>query len=479
MALSSKTEGMDAALNTSVERQKSILAQQQNELEALSLGQRLEGCTVALTAEIERVGTDVASKVFEVPEYKDLVDTIHNKQVTLLKAFAIWQKAQGSNAEPGISKTVAGLELAAIELIETIKTKMGLRALGIDPGVVVSEIQPEASNQESETTPRIEQSSNSQVLVRSKNTNYEFPTTLKSNIIPVSEPPISSHEVAVSAYASQLTSAASRKTRSKAGSKASSKVSSAAKLQINLEEAEMKVAAEFNAARDKRAQRILARDIAKAKQKLREEDELRQRKLREEEELRQQKLREEEEERKQRLDDEKEEREAQIEMKKASIQARKQALDAHEKESQGKSSMAGGTLSIAEIDPMDKVKAYMGDLIKHELEAGLQAELKRTGFELPDNVNSTAKFSTQNKCERKHDLPSVKGAHKDNEVKTEINSCAFKAERFPLPTYTTPVASAHYTWTSQSQPILPTDLKSHPLTHKIEPTSQSQPYPPT
>ena len=84
MALSSKTEGMDAALNTSVERQKSILAQQQNELEALSLGQRLEGCTVALTAEIERVSTDVASKVFEVPEYRDLVDTIHNKQVALL-----------------------------------------------------------------------------------------------------------------------------------------------------------------------------------------------------------------------------------------------------------------------------------------------------------------------------------------------------------------------------------------------------------
>ena len=464
MALSNKTEGMDAALNTSVERQKAILAQQQQELDALSLGQKLEGCTVALTVDIERVSTEVASKVFEVPEYRDLVDTIHNKQVELLKAFASWQKAQGSKAEPGIDKKVASLELAAIRLIETIKAKMGLQTLGIDPGALDSDILPEASNQGSEITSKIEQSNKSQVLVRPKNTNiYEFPTTQKSDIIPVNEPVTSLHEAAVSAYASQLSLATSRKTKSKAGSKASSKVSSAAKLQLNLDEAEMKVAAKFNAERDKRAQRILTRDIAKAKQKLIEEDKLRQRRLQEEEELR-----------KQKLDDEKEEREAQIKMKEASIQARKQALDAHEKESQGKSSVAGGILSIAEIDPLDKVKAYMGGLIKHELEADLQADLKKNDFELPDNVDPATKLSTQKERDRKYEHPSVKGAYKDNEVKTEINSCAFKTERFPMPTYTTPVAGAHYTWTSQPQPALPTGWKNHPLTHKIEPLTYDQ-----
>ena len=227
MAQNNSLESMAVAHNSSMECQKTILAQQQQELDTVLLGTELEDHTVDLTAEVERIGKEVNQGVFEVPQYKEFVDIIYKKQTGLLKAFVQWKRAQGTDAEPAVGKRVATLEVAAIELIKLIKSKMGLIALGIGLGSEGLNKPSKAIDEDNYRFPTKRDSGaieKSKPSVSTKTKTPEFPTTQESETTLKNGPLSSSqHEVVSSAYAGHLAAAKTRKTGSKAGSKASSK----------------------------------------------------------------------------------------------------------------------------------------------------------------------------------------------------------------------------------------------------------------
>ena len=422
-----------------------------------------------------------------------------------------WEWFQ-SRARSG--KTVAALELAAIDLIKIIQSKMGYKALGIDselsalseppiveidkayrfPTAQVSELSSKSEQTDSTktffpTTQESETTETSATKISKSSTVIEpvkllFPTTQASESATKSGlPGVSQHEVVSSAYAGHLATAAPRKASSKAASKCSSKASSAAKLRLRLEEAEVKIQAQYSAELDMRAQRVLARNAVKAKEQQQREEEEHRRKMerakeqqqREEEEHRrrierakEQQQREEEENRL-RLEDEKDAREAQIRMKMASIHAKKLVIDEYDDELEEKQSQKAVSLGIAEVDPLDKAAAFVGNLFKLEFEVHKQAELKKVAEKSSEVLKSVTQISTQNVSDRKGESASVKGGIKTHEVKGEISN-TLKLEHFPLPTYTTPVADLHSAWASQAAPA--PVISGFP--HKIEPLAYNR-----
>ena len=207
-----------------------------------------------------------------------------------------------------------------------------------------------------------------------------------------------------SEYARRLAASAPRKVSSKASSRATSKASSAVRLQVKLEEAEAKVEAEFSREMTERAQRQLSREM---KQK--------------------------EEERRRQLEDEAEEREALLRKKRASIQARKEVIDALEEERSERADSL--SLGLTEVTPMDKAAAFVGGIGSNGNEK-IPVELTVS--------NKNSEINSFSAPLRLNDQETV-GRCKAEPLYT--SSVVFTSGT--MPTYTSPMTDSHYAWASK------------------------------
>ena len=232
-----------------------------------------------------------------------------------------------------------------------------------------------------------------------------------------------------SEYARRLAASAPRKVSSKASSRATSKASSAARLQVKLEEAEAKVEAEFSREMTERAQRQLSREINQKQQELKRK----------------------EEERRSQLEDEAEEREALLRKKRASIQARKEVIDALEEERSERADSL--SLGLTEVTPMDKAAAFVGGIGSNGNEK-IPVELTVS--------NKNSEINSFSAPLRLNDQETV-GRCKAEPLYT--SSVVFTSGT--MPTYTSPMTDSHYAWASKQAHH--TNLPSK-LVPKIEPS---------
>ena len=396
MAYSSNTEGLEAALNASLERQRALVVEPTPKQIQKKWGSNLERVMVSLTAEVERIGKEMERGDHTVAECKAYIDIIHGEKMTLGKIFAQWQRAGGVGADTGVEKTVEAIEQAAENLIKNIRDTLD-RVRPEKSSVPIPTIEQGASPKTAgiQSTPKQKKTQSEKSHF---NNSREITTT---SVTPTEFTRTASHAITTptqtenSAYANQLISSRSQgsKKGSKRSSKAGSKASSAAKLKLKFDEVEAEIDAKFSAEATARSQRVLARNENKAEQERKRqaekveieqrrqreqlESELRERRLREQLEAEQREQREqlEQEHRRheeqlklerERIEEEAAEREASIRKKEATIKAKKIALEAFiEENSVGEGSLS---LGVTEIAPSEKVKAYVSQAVKFEPE---------------------------------------------------------------------------------------------------------------
>ena len=124
MAQNSPSDGLEAVLNASLERQRTVMAEQTHKQQVLLLGQSLERLLVSLTKEIETIAKDVGREAFSVSDYADQINRIRVDKKGLLVTYSQWEKLNSDNADPAVGRSVAALELTANKLIEDIRLEM-------------------------------------------------------------------------------------------------------------------------------------------------------------------------------------------------------------------------------------------------------------------------------------------------------------------------------------------------------------------
>ena len=406
MAHSDPTEGMEMALNASMERQRALHSQQSQNLKLV--GKNLGRLMTSLTAEVERIDREMEQGGHTVMECKKFIDDIHGIKMTLDKTFAEWQRIGGGEEdrklETGVERSINEIRFEADKLIKNISdaiSKVSSKRVSVSTSQGIHSMNPGAP-----TTSRDNSVTAVSTCQGTPLANPGVPTTPEESEIPTerSSPEESqdtvpkefaAKEVNVSStsipeqedsitYAKKLLTANTMKgkKRSKTGSKATSKVSSAAKLRLRLEEAEARVDAQFSAELTQRDQRALTRNENKAeleRQRHAEEVAMEQRiqKERLEMEHREQRQRMEMEHRRheeqlrierERMEEEARERDADLRRREATIKAKQLELEKYIEES----SVGDGSLSlgVTEIAPSEKVKAYMGQSVKFEKGVG-------------------------------------------------------------------------------------------------------------
>ena len=481
MAESNPTEGLQAALNSSIERQKELLAQEEGTHGKLLLGKKLERYMVELTAEVLRISGEVEQHSHTEPDCKKFIDSLHDSKMTLLKTFAQWHRISGPSADPAVGRSVGALELSTNKLITDIKGRMdSVTPVKKPPPVAQAEevVRPKIRKDSTKEVSTLTNESNPTPISNTSitNLNNSSQTGLPEELVPDSSVPndpseVPQSKVTVSEYAKLLTNITPRKTGSKIGSrnrsKTGSKASSAVKLQLKIEEAEAKVEAEYNEELTARSQRKIKRDMERAKRQARED---------------------------------KEEREALMRKKLAKIQVKKKIIDEYDEEQSRKSSAA--SLSVEEVAPSDKVAAYVngmvettvnsepkpttdkpeftdnerlnkaaalvGNLFELEFAANSQYE-SRLPLKIKDPKKSKIKVASVSKVnlvgERKDITPSVKGGRLVNKSAHHSFSTV---ETGGLPAYTTPITDLHYAWATRPLPA--------PRITPSNPTTESAPF---
>ena len=371
------TQGMESALNASIERRAALGSQQTHQRDVKILGTNLERLIVKLTADIEAIAEEADGREHTVQEYVVFVDNIYDTKLAMLKAFSEWLKLSGNEADPSVGVTVTNLELMATRLSDRLEAK--IKSIPVTKSVNQSEVTAKVltGRTGSKKGGRMEAEPKTiSVVVR--------PKSQPKKIVGMNESLIE-HQVDSSGYAKKLTTVApqgiGRKSEKGTVSKTTSKSSSAAKLQARIEENEAQMQAEFHREADERARRRMARDVKRAKENRqrqyaeewrRKEEEL----ARQEEEIVRQ-----EEEQKQRLEDEAEERAAALRAKEAEAKAKLKLIEQFEEEyaaSQGKTindEDSEPTLPSEEaVGSIDKAAAFVSELSKIRCQVNQQPD---------------------------------------------------------------------------------------------------------
>ena len=417
MAQGDPTEGMEMALNASMERQRALHSQQSQNSKLV--GKNLGRLMTSLTAEVERIDREMEQGGHTVMECKGFVDEIHGIKMSLDKTFAEWQRIGGGEEdkklETGVGRSINEIRFRADKLIKNISdaiskvaskrvsvsTSQGIHSTnpgapttsGGNPVTTVSTCQgAPLANPGVPTTP--EESEIPTKKLSTEESQDIAPKEFAAKEINVSSTAIPEQEESITYVKKLLTANTTKgKKRSKTGSKATSKASSAAKLKLRFEEAEARIDAEFSAEITQRDQRALIRNENKAeleRQRQAEEVEMEQRRQRErlEMELEQKKSRLEMEHREQRerlemenrrheeqlriererMEEEARERDADLRRREATIRAKQFELEKHLEE--GSSDDGSLSLGVTEIAPSEKVKAYVGQSVKFEKGVG-------------------------------------------------------------------------------------------------------------
>ena len=477
MAYSSNTEGLEAALNASLERQRALVVEPTPKQIQKKWGSNLERVMVSLTAEVERIGKEMERGDHTVAECKAYIDIIHGEKMTLGKIFAQWQRAGGVGADTGVEKTVEAIEQAAENLIKNIRDTLE-RVRPEKSSVPIPTIEQGASPKTAgiqstpkQKKPQSEKShfNNSREITTSSVTPTEL-TKTASHANTTSHAIITPTHTENSAYVKQLISSRSQgsKKGSKRSSKAGSKASSAAKLKLRFDEVEAKIDAEFSAEASARSQRVLVRNENKAEQERKRqaerveteqrrqreqlESELRERRLREKLETEQREQREqlEQEHRRheeqlklerERIEEEAAEREASIRKKEAMIRAKKIALETFiEENSVGEGSLS---LGVTEIAPSEKVKAYVSQAVKFEPEVCGQVNHYEVVPVEPVTIpklNFTNNIRNAGEIKSDYSITTNTGA--TGSVHDRCMSYPYKGH----PTYTAPTTELRYAW---------------------------------
>ena len=477
---------MKAALNSSLELHKSIIAQQKQELDKLLLGKKLERLMVDLTAEIERIGGEVENETHSEANYKIYIDTVHVIRMGLSKVFAQWKDAHGSKADPSVSKSVSSLELAANDLITRIAgrisyakspathTEHGARPkIPTNPVVSGSAIRtPTSSKVEAQRSnlpaPVSEQApSEKSIKIPITTETQESFHALNPGVQATSSAlPTHTQDQVFTSYADGLAMAAPRGTRagSARNSKAGSKASSAAKLQLRLEEAEAEIEARFSKEMSNRTRRKVTRDQKREEEEQRRESELRQKQVEEEQRRKSELQRRKSELRQRQVEDEEEEREAQIRKKKASIQARKEIIEAYDEEQSEKAKSLSLGIGYLEIAPIDKAAAYVGSLKGEKFEVEIEPETKTKATVVPNRSNVKRPAVTNTAVSMNNINRFSSSNHEVTPLSEVPSNTKFSSERL---TYTTPAVGLHSAWSSRPIPA-PTTLPE--TMFKLDPT---------
>ena len=482
MAHSDPTEGMELALNASMERQKALHSQQSQSQDLKLVGRNLGRFMTSLTAEVERIDREMEQGGHTVMECKGYIDGIYEIKMALDKTFAQWQRIGGSEEdrklETGVERSVNEIRFEADKLVKNISlaiSKVAAKRISVttvstcqgthskNPGapttsgrISVTAI-PTCQGTTSRdpgvpTTPK--ESKTQTEKPNPENPHDTVPNEFAAKEVNVPSTSVPEQEDSIT-YVKKLVAAKSLKgkKRSKAGSKATSIASSAAKLKLRLEEAEARVDAEFSAEITQRDQRALIRNENKAeleRQRQAEEVAMEQRIQRErlEMEHREQRERLEMEHRRheeqlrierERMEEEARERDADLRRREVTIKAKQMELEKFIEES----SVDEGSLSlgVTEIAPSEKVKAYMGQSVKFEPLRALTV-VENENLEAPRGAFSEITST----------LEGVGGSKCDNviePVENSISSTAKGLQSFPykgLLIYTTPIANPSYSW---------------------------------
>ena len=122
MAQGDLTEGMEMALNASMERQRALHSQQSQNSKLV--GKNLGRLMTSLTAEVERIDGEMEQGGHTVMECKRFVDEIHGIKMSLDKTFAEWQRIGGGEEdkklETGVGRSINEIRFRADKLIKNI-----------------------------------------------------------------------------------------------------------------------------------------------------------------------------------------------------------------------------------------------------------------------------------------------------------------------------------------------------------------------
>ena len=502
MAQSNQMEGLQSALNASMERQKRLHSQQPQKQDLKLVGKNLGRYMTSLTEEVENINREMERGDHTVTECRVFIDRIHELRMALEKTFAQWQRVGGAEEdkrlETGVDKSVVAIQQEAEKLIKNISDTISNVLVSGESRPIVSGVQvtnsktisnlitPEGSKETGSRTPFKNSgdpttSKGSKVTKVSKNSISSenpsgIPTTSKDPSAPnsavenpvasVTETIVKSNESLTSILESTTTSYGSKlaaagptkgKRRSKSGSKASSKASSAAKLKLRLEEAEAKVDAEFNVEITQRSQRALARSENKAALERRRraeeiEAEERRQRGRLELELREQREKMEMEQRRhdeqlkwqrEQMEEEVMEREVALRKKEATIKAKQQELERFiEEGSESSVNDESLSLGVTEIAPSEKVKAYVSQPVKVELSLNEPVVERERPGAFAGVLSPELETIPRGEVEHKKD--TVSHPFMTN-ITTEYDNFHASPYNGPL-TYTTPIAVPNYTW---------------------------------
>ena len=379
------SEGMEAQ-SASFERQ------QTRQREINNLGENLNRLKARLVAQVEDTEREVDEGEHSPHEFAEYRDSLDECKRTLLKAFSEWSTVMGSEADPSVGSEVASLEISAARLIDRLEDILG-------------QSYSEPSNNVQSSKSKIRTVSKV-VKSKTKSVSEDFtpkgdPCPIPQGGVEVDHSALPTDQLDISEYAKGLASAqpprSSKKGSRKTASGTTSKSSNAAKLQAKLEETQARVRVEFQQAASKRAQRVLARDIAKAHREQQrradeEQEELENERRRQEEDMENERRRQERtkkargrvkktargranrkvtgrlqedlEERRQRMADEAEEEEAATRRLAAEAKAKLLAIEQFDQELKGseRGELESHLPSEPEVGAIDKVTAYVEQL---------------------------------------------------------------------------------------------------------------------
>ena len=248
------SEGMEA-------QSASLDRQQTNQREIDNLGENLNRLKARLVAQVEDTGRQLDEGEHSPQEFAEFRDSLDECKRTLLKAFSEWTRVVGAEADPSVGSEVASIEISTTKLIDRLEGILGQ-----------SSPKPDDDGQSSKLKKLIRTVSR---VVKSKTKSVGEAITPKKD--PRSNPQggveadystLPTNQLDISEYAKGLATAQPQRP-SEGGSRrtasgTTSKSSNAAKLQAKLEETQANIRVKFQQEASERAQRLLARDIAKA-----------------------------------------------------------------------------------------------------------------------------------------------------------------------------------------------------------------------
>ena len=465
-------EGMEAALNASLERKTTLHAERTRKEQVLELGNNLQRLMVGLTSDVGALRLEVDEGDCTHPQCMDAINSLHDTKIALLRTYAEWQRTHGPKADASVGSTVANLEVTTNRLIDDLKDRLDQlqpprdvrkKSSTIVRGsqavtTVVSDVftltrtleeVAISGNNEDTGSRRMVAISTASPNPLEKSGNVEqpaIPTTgdisggqkgVAKTTIPATDP-ISQQKIQETGeksekrtYGTLLTALKSKKPASRKGTKgskastANSKASKAALLQVRLEEAEAKIEEDYNKELSERALRVATRNAKREQERILEK-----------------------------LADEKAERESKLNKKKASIKAKHDIIESFREENSilSKSIKSESKSGIPEILPMDKAAAYVADVFKHKNSSKLKpkkGKLKTRAIASEKNAQYT-------------ELPqTIEPLISNSPPKSFQNS---KSKRGPshrpsdiqaLPIYTTPATNYHYAWATRESQTAP------------------------